>query len=429
MLLAITLLSPFVLGASEPGEVLAARSSADVVLVTEDETVSEDLYAGGNTITIEGTIEGDLIVWAFKRLEVTGTVEGDIIGYASTARINGSVGGSVRLAGGDVSVAGDVGGDLMAIAWSVVTDANIGRDVLSWSRSLLVGGQVGRDVEGQTYGTAVIDATIGRDFEMSVNGLEVLGASAIGQDLAYRSAATAEIDESATIEGTVIRRSPLEPNIRVRGVRLVAVILGSMAFLWLGLLSIWVMPSTVRHAVDVIDTNPRRAFSSGLVVALTPIVLAVAVIATAATAPPELALTIVAVAAPFWVAVLATLMVAMIVAPVPIAIVIGRSIAGRNRSAFGAYLVGALLLLFILAVPIVRLIVVPAVGIVGLGALLRGGLRARGSLGWANARKKKTSHVETEDLRLEASDSDYDNTDEPDLDEETPDDGAPLGPF
>ncbi len=419
MLFAIALLSPPVLGASESGEVLAARSSADVVLVTEDETVREDLYAGGNTITIEGTIEGDLIVWAFKRLEVTGTVEGDIIGYASTARINGTVGGSIRLLGGDVSVAGEVDGDLMAIAWSVVTDASIGRDLLSWSRSLLVGGEVGRDVEGQTFGTAVVDARIGRDFEMSVNGLEVLGTSSIGQDLAYRSAATAKIDESATIEGTVIRRSPLEPNIRVRGVRLVAVILGSMAFLWLGLLSIWVMPSTVRHAVDVIDTNLPRAFSSGLVVALTPIVLAIAVIVTAATAPPELALTIVGVAAPFWVAVLATLMVAITVAPVPIAIVIGRSIVGRNRSAFGSYLVGALLLLFILAVPIVRLIVLPAVGIVGLGALLRGGLRARGSLRWANA-KKKTSRPQTEGLGFEASEDDYATSDELDFGEDTP---------
>ncbi len=382
-------------------------------LVTEDETVPEDLYAGGNTITIEGTIEGDLIVWAFKRLEVTGTVEGDIIGYASTARINGTVGGSVRLVGGDVSVAGEVDGDLMAIAWSVVSDATIGRDILSWSRSLRIGGEVGRDVEGQTFGNAVIDASIGRDFEMSVNGLVVLGATSIGQDLAYRSGATAEIDDAATIEGTMIRRSPLEPNIRVRGVRLVAGLLGTMAFLWLGLLSIWVMPSTVRHAVHVIGTDLRRAFSSGLVVALTPIVLAVGVIATAATAPPELALTIIGVAAPFWVAVLATLMVAMIVAPVPIAIVIGRLIVGRNRSAFGSYIVGALLLLLILAVPIVRLIVIPAVGIVGLGALLKGGLRARGSLGWATARDKKARPRRPDDSGDLGSDDDHQKSDEP----------------
>ena len=422
-LAAVSLTLPLVLGASDSSDVLAARASADVVLVRVDETVDEDLYAGGNTITIEGTIEGDLIVFAFELLEVSGTVEGDIIGYASTARINGSVGGSVRLVSGNLSAAGEIEGDLMAIAWSVATEATIGRDLLTWSRSLRVGGEVGRDVEGQTYGTAVIDATVGREVEISVNGLRVTGATSIRQDLAYRSAATATVDEAATIGGTIIRRSPLEPNISVRAVRLVGASLGVLAFLWLGLLAIWLMPSTLRLAVESIKGELSRSFFVGFGAAVTPIALLAAVIAIAVTAPPELALTILAVAAPFGLVVLAVFMVAMILAPVPVAIVIGRAIAGRHRSAFGAYLIGALVLAVTLVIPVVRLIVVLTVGIAGLGALVRSGLSSRGSLAWASAGTRRPRH-------RERSGSDDDSRDSiaelEDRSGETPDDPDDL---
>lgn len=383
--LILAAVAPLLIGAarSQPPEDLAARASADVVLVRADEVVDEDLYAGGNVITIEGTIEGDLIVWAFERLEVSGTVQGDIIGYASTARITGTVGGSVRLVGGDVAVTSQVGSDLMAIAWSVLADGQIGRDLLAWSRSLRVAGSVGRDVEGQTLGAVSLDAAVGRDFEMTVGGLRVGGATVVGQDLAYRSPATATIADGATVTGAVVHRSPLEPNVRVRGVRLVGMILGVLAFVWIGLLAIWVMPSTMRLAVESIRGEPSRSFFAGLVSILTPLVLLVAVLVIAVTVSPELAAVIVAVAAPFWVAVLALLMIAVILAPVPVAIVIGRAMVGRHRSAFAAYLIGAVVLLLTLAIPLFRLLVVGLVGVAGLGALVRGALVSRGSLQWA----------------------------------------------
>lgn len=382
VLLATAAWSLLLLSAAD-GETLASRASADVVLVRAEETVDEDLYAGGNVITIEGTIEGDLIVWAFERLELSGEVQGDVIGYASSVRITGTVGGSVRLVGGDVSVRGDVGSDIMAIAWSLSSQGDVGRDVLAWSRSLRLGGSVGRDVQGQTFGPATIGAAVGRDVEMSVNRLRVTSDARIEQDLAYRSASAGTIEEGASVGGTIIQRAPLEPNIRVRAVRAVGVILGVLAFLWLGLLAIWVMPSTMRLAVQSIRHELSRSFFAGLVVALVPLVLLVAVVTIAVLVPPELALTILTVAAPFWVAVLAIVMIGMIVAPVPVAIVIGRRMLGERRSAFGAYVVGAVVLLLTLIVPIVRVAVFFGVGVIGLGALMRGALRSRGSIAWA----------------------------------------------
>ncbi len=92
-LLTLIGLSSVVLAApGYPDDVLAARASADVVLVRENEVVGEDLYAGGNTITIEGTIEGDLVVWAFDRLDMSGTVQGDVGGLRPADRIRRGAG-------------------------------------------------------------------------------------------------------------------------------------------------------------------------------------------------------------------------------------------------------------------------------------------------------------------------------------------------
>jgi hypothetical protein len=426
-------LGPLLISASEPPDTLASRASADVVLVRADEVVDEDLYAGGNVITIEGTIEGDLIVWAFQELTMTGTVEGDIIGYASTARISGTVGGSVRLVGGSVSVTADVGSDLMAIGWSVTTDSQVGRDVLAWSRSLRVAGEVGRDVEGQTLGQVVLDGVVGRDFEMTVGGLDVGPATRVGQDLAYRSGSTAQIDEDATVVGAIVRRSPLEPNVRVRGVRLIGIILGVLAFLWIGLLAIWVMPSTMRLAVESVRADVSKSFFAGLVSVLTPLVLLVAVLVTSIAVSPELAAVILTVAAPFWVAVLALLMIATILAPVPVAIVLGNIIGRRRRSAFGAYVIGAVILLLSLAIPIARIAVFGLVGLVGLGALVRGGLLSRGSLQWAVRRppirrhrgRRRRGAGEVDELSELRDRSAEDGGDDVVADESSPDERSP----
>ena len=84
--------------------VLAERAAANTVLVREGDVVNEDLYAGGNRVLIEGTVRGDLVVAAFQELKISGAVEGDVVGYSPLVSIDGSVGGSLRVAADVVRV-------------------------------------------------------------------------------------------------------------------------------------------------------------------------------------------------------------------------------------------------------------------------------------------------------------------------------------
>ena len=361
----------------------AARASADVVLVRQGEVISEDLYAGGNVITIEGVVEGDLIVWAFDRLVVSGEVQGDIVGFASTARITGTVGGSVRLVGLDLSTAGQVGGDVFAIGWTVTTGGSVGQDVLVWARSLSVAGTVGRDVEGQTWGPTTISGSIGGDVEMTVRQMTITDGAVIAEDLGFRSRSEAVIGEEAQIGGSVIRRSPVTPNVTVSAARFVALVLSLLAFLWLGILSIWVMPSTVEHAVGSVSAEVWRSFFAGLVAVVAPTILAAFVFLIAALAPPELTLTILAVGAPLWLGLLAVLVLGAVLAPVPVLIVLGRRLSHGRLSAFAAFAMLAVPFAILLLLPYIRALVLVGVTLVGMGALARGSMKSRGDVRWA----------------------------------------------
>ena len=362
----------------------AARASANVVLVREGEVVKEDLYAGGNVITIDGVIEGDLVFWAFERLDIRGEVQGDVVGFAPTARITGQVGGSVRLIGLDISTAGEVGADVLAIGWRVQTGGSIGRDVLAWARSLSIDGSVGRDVEGQTWGPTRISGAIGRDVEMTVQSMTLLDDAYIAQDLGFRSLNEAVIGENAGVGGVVIRRTPVVPNVSVSAARMVAFALGFMGFLWMGILTIWMIPSTLDRAVRSVSDDLSRSFFVGVASTVTPIVLVLAMFVIAALAPPELAFTILVVGTPFWLGLVVMLLLGAIIAPVPVLILLGRRLSKGRWSAFGAFVVLSVpLWLILLFVPYVRVVVVGGVVITGMGALARGAIRGRGSLTWA----------------------------------------------
>ena len=93
----------------------ARLTQSDLVLVRADDVVTEDLYAAGNRITVEGRIEGDLIAAAFEDILISGEVTGDVTVVAGRVTITGTVGGSVRVAAGRVRVGGSVAEDVAVV--------------------------------------------------------------------------------------------------------------------------------------------------------------------------------------------------------------------------------------------------------------------------------------------------------------------------
>ncbi len=311
--------------------------------------VDENLYVAGSLVRMAGTIRGDLIVLATDHLEVSGRVEGDVIGFATTAKLTGTVTGSVRLAGIDLDIAANTGGDVVGLGREVYLGGSVVGDSLVWSNSLITGGKVGRDLRGRTFGRAAIGGSVGRDVEMTVGRLVVLKDAHIEEDLGYRSARVAVIDPGAVIDGVSARRLPLGADLRTRAFRL---LVGSVAVLLLvayGLVMIGLAPDKMERSITRLTDHPLRCLRRGVLQVGFLTLPLVAAVAGMMWGSPKVAIGSVFVGL-FMVPLVAVwLGFLVLTAPLPVLILAAR-VVGRNRlSDYAAFMlpVMALVLLFV----------------------------------------------------------------------------------
>jgi cytoskeletal protein CcmA (bactofilin family) len=128
--------------------------SGSTVVIPAGETIPHDLYVAGNSIHIDGRIDGDLFV-AGNTVDVTGPVSGDLFVAGGTVTVAAPVGRHLRAAGGTVTVSGPVTLDLMAAAGtlSLTSAARVGGDLIFYGATATMDGTVAGSVLGsaQTY--------------------------------------------------------------------------------------------------------------------------------------------------------------------------------------------------------------------------------------------------------------------------------------
>lgn len=354
--------------ALQPPAVNADRAAADVVLIQNGDVVTEDLYAAGYRVVIEGTVEGDVLAVSTGELLITGHVTGSVTGAASSVVISGTVDGSVRVAANTVKVDGQVGKDLFAGASNVVVTGDIGRDLTAWSVSLEATGTVGRNIGGQTFGSARIGGLIDGDVDMTTNRLEVLAGTTVGGTLAYRSSNDATIDQGVTAGRQIVRKDPVRPNVRVTALLMLTRVVGLLSILLIGLLLFWAAPRSIQRAVHVVRTSPVRTGILGIVAAILPPALIALAVGAALTSSADLALPALVVGGPIAVTVFGLIAVGLLLAPVPVLTAVGGRLLGGKRSGQAGFLLGAALWLVLLMIPIVRTVVLVVIAFLGLGA-------------------------------------------------------------
>lgn len=344
--------------------------SGDIYLVPEEEVVGESLYVSASLVRVHGTIEGDLVVVATSHLQVTGSVAGDVVGFARTASIEGTVKGSIRLAGVDLGVSGEVGDEVAVLAREATLGGVVGGDALVWAMRFLMDGGLAGDLGGRTL-SATIDGRVGRDVEMTVDHLRVGPGAAIAGDLGYRSADDAEIDPGATIGGTLVRRAPLPPDIWLRAGRLLGGLVVFLLFIAMGLMAIRFRPGWLYACVERVRRRPVGIVVRG-VVALLILTLPVTVPALAIWAGPPGVVTAAVIAGLVSLvpAVLAFLL-AFIVGSVPVIVWAWGLVTKFRMGPYGSFLAAALLFVILLQVPYVGGVLATVLPVMALGVASR----------------------------------------------------------
>jgi hypothetical protein len=180
------------------------RRHADFVTVAAGETVDDSLMAAGNTVRIEGVVNGDLLAFG-RSVEVRGTVKGDLLSFAKRTVVSGTVEGRIYTFSESLDLDGLLGHSLYGFAQSLrVNDhGRVGEGIVAAAGDVNIEGEVKRSVDILTSGNADVSGSIGRDLTTSGVSLTLSNTARVGGNLSarVRQQTEAHIADGATIAG------------------------------------------------------------------------------------------------------------------------------------------------------------------------------------------------------------------------------------
>jgi cytoskeletal protein CcmA (bactofilin family) len=179
------------------------RRHGEFVTVPASETVDDTLLASGNTVRVEGVVNGDLLVFC-RTLEVRGTVKGDLVSFAKRTVVSGSVEGHIYNFSQSLDLDGQLGHSIYGFAQSLhVNDrAQVGDSIVVGAGDVSLEGVVKHSVDIFTS-NADVSGSIGRDLTMAGGSLALTNTARVGGNLSARVHQLKEVHiaDGATIAG------------------------------------------------------------------------------------------------------------------------------------------------------------------------------------------------------------------------------------
>jgi cytoskeletal protein CcmA (bactofilin family) len=295
-----------------PTAVGATLVTEDEYVVPADQTIEGNLYVFARTVTVKGTVTGDLVTAAQKvTIDTTGIVGEDVLAAGQSVIVRGTVEGDYRAAGFTVELDDNAatGGDLVGAAYSISAGEGsiVQGSVLAAGYQLLLDGDVAGDVrfagaaldiQGSVSGNVVADVEstsesappplffFGTAPPRSASpGLTLSDDAQIGGDLTLTTPDALEIEQGVvggevTIEQTETEQAEdetaaeEEEDLAAKATdQAVAFAKRYLSLLVLGLVLLWLRPVTMRSAADVLSARKLPSLGWGFVTVAVAIVL------------------------------------------------------------------------------------------------------------------------------------------------------------
>lgn len=192
----------FALALAQPAGAAEVRRGRAVV-IPAGEVIHNDLVFTGASLTVDGTVEGDVIAFT-RNLSVTGHVTGDVIAFAQAARINGTVDGNVRVISHSATLEGKIAKNVSAIASTIdlTSGASVGGGMMAIGGQADLDGKIQRDLLG-ILATSDLEGFIGGDEWIRGGNLTVASTAEI------RGQATFAGPQQPTVEAGAKLASPI----------------------------------------------------------------------------------------------------------------------------------------------------------------------------------------------------------------------------
>ncbi|HET9849951.1 MAG TPA: hypothetical protein VFR68_15555 [Candidatus Dormibacteraeota bacterium] len=335
------------------------RQGTDVTIGSA-ETINDDLYAAAGTITIDGNVNGSVIV-AGGTVSIAGTVSRDVIVAGGTITVSGRVGGSIRAAGGNLTLNGPVEQDIVLAGGTVDigSHARIGRDLVIAGGMATVSAPIARNVD-MGSGNLTLKSRIGGTVRGSVDHLRLDGAQVAGS-LDYTSNNQVELANGASVKGTTTRHQPATRD--GAGNAFLGWLRALIGIAVLGLLFVLFLPRLSVRSIDTLRAQPWASLGIGAAILVaTPIIAVIIFIIGLLIGGWWLGLLLI----PFWI-------LALALGWVVSGFLLGRVVFARLG--WGAYhdalalLAGLLILAVITIIPVIGWLIGLAAFVFGVGAL------------------------------------------------------------
>jgi len=234
----------------------------DVVTVSSEETIKGDMYVtGARRVRIEGTVDGDLIVFC-ESLDISGHVTGDVINFSQGARISGRVDGNVRGANNNLTITGTVSKNVLTFEETMTIDpaGKIGGSLTNFAANLGMEGSVGRDAL-LFAAHANLDGKIGGEVRVKGDSLSIGSAAVIGGPVHFEGHSKPEVSSSAKMASPVEFKQMEKKESYREGSYYIWQVIWGAAFILFGLVLFALMP---KFAKDTVAAAEHIGVTAGL---------------------------------------------------------------------------------------------------------------------------------------------------------------------
>lgn len=256
--------------AEAPGWAFAADiRQGPTALVAPGETVDDDVFGGGQSVTISGHVLGDVYAGA-QTVVVNGSIDGDLIAAAEQVIVDGSVGGNVRAAGATITVNGSVGRSVTGVAQhlNVASKGKVGGSVVAFGETIDAFGPIGRGVTA-LGGTLQLAGPVGGPVFARVGSLSVAPTAQLASSLDYQAKQEAMLPPGTVTGPVTFAPAPEEaprPAPVLNGLFSLGGLIGLVGSFLVGALAIILMPRAAARAAELGRQQPWQSFGLGLLV-------------------------------------------------------------------------------------------------------------------------------------------------------------------
>jgi cytoskeletal protein CcmA (bactofilin family) len=234
----------------------------DVVTVSAEETIKGDMYVtGARRVRIEGTVDGDLIVFC-ESLDISGHVTGDVINFSQSARISGRVDGNVRGANNNLTITGTVSKNVLTFEETLTIDpaGKVGGSLTNFSANLGMEGSVGRDAL-LFVAHAHLEGKIGGGVRARGDSLSIGSTAVIEGPVHFEGRNRPEVSSAAKLASPVDFKQMEKKESYRESSYYVWQVIWAAAFILFGLVLFSLMP---KFAQDTVAAAEQIGVTSGL---------------------------------------------------------------------------------------------------------------------------------------------------------------------